>query len=98
MDYDVFFIFATPARDPDAGERLLDALAAAHPEVGPVVEQDLEAGTLAATLTVDANDADNAYVLAHEAFTAGIEGSGLEAPRIRALRVDAVGVSEPQPA
>lgn len=98
MDYDLTFTIAEHGRDPEAGERLLDELAAAHPEAGPVVDQNLQTGALSVALTVSAESADEALQRGREAFDAGIERSGLEPSRVLALHVDAVGAAELQPA
>ena len=52
---------------PPGAEAFLDAFLATHPEAGPVVSQNVEAGTLSIVVGVDA---DNAY----DAFERGRAG------------------------
>ena len=43
-------------RDPENGERLLEAFMVTHPEAGPVVSQNVRTGRLVVTIAVDGTD------------------------------------------
>jgi hypothetical protein len=43
-------------REPENGERLLDAFMKTHPEAGPVVSQNVQTGRLVVTIAVDGID------------------------------------------
>lgn len=71
-------IIQLPRRGDNEAEDLLQALVATHPEVGPVLGEDLEAHTLDVVFSLDASDVDDAWehgriILADAASSSGLE-------------------------
>ena len=64
-------------RSPENGEIMLGAFATTHPEVGPVVSQNTETGSLTVTIAVAAADASEAVKEAIPIFLEGLVKSGL---------------------
>ena len=64
-------------RDPRNGERLLDAFMATHPEVGPVVSQNVRTAQLVVTIAVDGADITDAVGKGVPIFIDGLEASKL---------------------
>ena len=64
-------------RDPENGERLLEAFTKAHPEVGPVVSQNVQTGRLVVTIAVDGTDITDALGKGVPIFVDGLGASKL---------------------
>ena len=64
-------------RDPDNGERLLEAFMKTHPEAGPVVSQNMQTGRLDVTIAVEGTDIAEALVIGVPIFVAGLGASKL---------------------
>lgn len=62
---------------PENGEILLRAFTTTHPEVGPVVSQNTETGSLSVTIALAAADASEAVKEAIPIFLEGLMKSGL---------------------
>ena len=65
----------TAAASDTAGDRLLDALCAAHPDAA--VSQDTRSGRIGAAFVLDAADADQATLAAQRIFAAALTRAGL---------------------
>jgi hypothetical protein len=65
---------------PENGERFLEGFVETHPEVGPVVSQNTQTGSLSVTISFDAEDIGEAAVRGTQIFIDGAEASGLEPP------------------
>jgi hypothetical protein len=68
---------ANLGRDPENGERLLEAFMKAHPEVGPVVSQNVQTGRLVVTIAVDGTDITDALGKGVPFFIDGLGASKL---------------------
>lgn len=68
MDYRLSITMSNLGQNPANGERFLEAFQATHPEVGAVVSQNTETGTLTTTFTVEARDAQHAVDVARPIF------------------------------
>ena len=64
-------------RDPDNGERLLEAFIKTHPEAGPVVSQNMQTGRLDVTIAVEGTDIAEALVIGVPIFVDGLGASKL---------------------
>jgi hypothetical protein len=64
-------------RDPENGERLLEAFVNTHPEAGPVVSQNMQTGRLVATIAVEGTDIIEALVKGVPIFVDGLGASKL---------------------
>jgi hypothetical protein len=62
-------------RDPENGERFLEAFMKVHPEVGPVVSQNTKTGRLVVTITVDARGITDAVEKGVPIFIDGLDAS-----------------------
>ena len=74
----------------DIGDDLLDALAAGRVVIearGAAVSQDLAAGTLGATFTVETDDIEAAYVFGRVLFGQALDRVGLARWRFTSLQV-----------
>ena len=63
--------------DEDYAERVLEAFVSTHPDVGPVVSQDTNVGTLTVVFSLDAESADAAIEQGRTVFADGGAASGL---------------------
>jgi hypothetical protein len=64
-------------RDPENGERLLDAVKKTHPEAGSVVSQNVQTGRLVGTIVVEATDITDALGKGVPIFVDGLGASKL---------------------
>jgi hypothetical protein len=64
-------------RDPQNGERLLEAFMKTHPEAGPVVSQNVETGRLVVTIAVEGTDITEALGTGVPIFVDGLGASKL---------------------
>jgi hypothetical protein len=64
-------------RDPENGERLLDAFMKTHPATGPVVSQNVQTGRLVVTIAVDGADITDALGKGVPIFIDGLGASEL---------------------
>jgi hypothetical protein len=64
-------------RDPENGERLLGAFMETHPEVGPVVSQNVRTGRLVVTIAVEGTDITEALLMGVPIFVDGLGASKL---------------------
>lgn len=62
---------------PENGERFLEGFLATHPEVGPVVSQNVETGELSVTFSLEADDMKSAVSHGIDIFAEGAVASGL---------------------
>jgi hypothetical protein len=76
---------------PENGELLLDAFMTTHPEVGPVVAQNVETGSLSVTIAIAAADASEAVKEAIPIFLERLMKSDL-APA-NTLRISAAPIT-----
>jgi hypothetical protein len=89
MEFQVTVTIADHGHDPACGEKFLTGFWETHPEVGAVVDQNVETGELSVTFGFDAPDlltAGNAWLTI---FIAGAEASGLPATRLKKLAMAA---------
>jgi len=66
--------------DEDAAEQFLNGFVTTHPEVGPVVSQDTEVGTMTVTFSIEAASLDEALDLGRPVFIEGASASDLKPP------------------
>jgi hypothetical protein len=88
-------------RDPENGERLLEAFVRTHPEVGPVVSQNVQTGRLDVTIAVDGADITEALGQGVSIFVEGLGASQLpssDVVDISASLIPADELKELQPA
>lgn len=71
-----------PAASPDLGEQFLTALERRPGVLAPAVSQDTVAGKVAATFTVEAQDAWVAATRGVEEFRAALKALGLDGPMV----------------
>ena len=64
-------------RDPENGERFLEAFVKTHPEVGPVVSQNVQTGRLVVTIAVQGTDITDAVGKGLPIFVDGLQLSKL---------------------
>jgi hypothetical protein len=64
-------------RDPENGERFLEAFVKTHSEVGPVVSQNVRTGQLVITIAVEGTDITEAIGKGVPIFVDGLEASKL---------------------
>jgi hypothetical protein len=91
-------------RDPENGKHLLEAFMKTHPEVGPVVSQNVQTGRLDVTIAVDGADITEALGKGVPIFIEGLGAS--ELPPSDVLEISAALIPageldearEPQPA
>jgi hypothetical protein len=95
MEVRVSFTVAKYGRDPDNGERFMEAFMEAFPEGGPSISQNFEDGTLTVTFAFDAEDARHAVEQAIAIFNTGANNTGL--PPTDVLDVEASVVPAEQP-
>ena len=81
-------------RLPANGERFLEGFMSTHPEVGPVVSQNVIDGRMGVTFSLDAADASDAFERARPVFDAGLAASGLERTPIVNLEISLVPANE----
>jgi hypothetical protein len=70
-------ILSDSGRDPANGERFLEAFMKTHPEVGPVVSQNVRTGQLVVTIAVDGTDITDAVRKGVPIFIDGLDESKL---------------------
>src|SRR4051812_5050351 len=78
MEVRVSFTIAEHGRDPDNGERFLEAFTDRFAEGGPSVSQNLQDGTLTVTFALDAEDAKTALQQSIEIFADAAVDTGVE--------------------
>lgn len=83
--------------DLENGERFLKGFTETHPEVGPSVSQNTADGTLSVTLSLDAEDANEAFELSRPIFVDGAYASGLDVTQIVGVEVSLVPAEEYDP-
>jgi hypothetical protein len=71
-------------------DRLSDAFFSTHPEVGAVIAANFHLGTLDATFSVDAKDANSAGPIGMDVFAEAADASGLEPTEVVEINVQAV--------
>ena len=71
-------------------EQFLEGFAASHPEVGPVVSQNVLEGTLTVVFSLEATDDEDAVGKARPIFLEGAKASGLTPRPIAELNVSRV--------
>ncbi len=76
--------------DPGNGEIFMAAFDRTHPEVGPVVSQNLRTGELTITFSLDAEDANDAFERGRPIFTEGAEATGLDPSEVIDVHVERV--------
>jgi hypothetical protein len=64
-------------RDPENGERLLEAFMETHPEAGPVVSQNVRTGRVVVTIAVEGTDITEALAKGVPIFVDGLGASKL---------------------
>jgi hypothetical protein len=64
-------------REPENGERLLEAFTKSHPEAGPVVSQNVQTGQLVVTIAVEGTDITRALARGVPIFVDGLAASKL---------------------
>ena len=64
-------------RDPENGERLLEAFVKTHPEAGPVVSQNTQTGRLDVTIGVEGRDITDALAKGVPILVDGLAASKL---------------------
>lgn len=79
------------------GERFLNGFMETHPEVGPSVSQSTADGTLSVTLSLDAEDANEAFERSRRIFVDGAYASGLNVTQIVGVEVSLVPAEEHEP-
>jgi hypothetical protein len=90
-------------RDPENGERFLEAFMKTHPEVGPVVSQNVQTGQLVVTIALEARDVTDAVGRGVPIFVEGLEASELPPSDVldisaALIRADELEARELQPA
>jgi hypothetical protein len=69
-------------RDPENGERLLEAFVKSHPEAGPVVSQNVQTGRLVVTIAIEGNGVTEALGKGVPIFIDGLHASKLVPPDV----------------
>ena len=87
-------IMSDHGRDPDNGERFLEAFMKTHPEVGPVVSQNTETGRLVVTIAVDATGITDAVEKGVPIFIDGLDASGLTPSDVLDISVSSIPADE----
>jgi hypothetical protein len=82
MEVRVSFTIAEHGRDPDNGERFMEAFMERFPEGGPSVSQNLKEGTLTVTFALDAEDANAGVKEGIQIFVDAWAATELPASRI----------------
>lgn len=77
MEFRATVTITEHGHDPENGLRLMRGFRAAHPEVGPVVDQDTSTGEITVTFAFDADDLLSAMNVWPAIFVAGASESGL---------------------
>lgn len=80
--------------DPENGERFLEAFQRTHPEVGPVVSQNLATGELTITFSLQADDANDAFDRGRPIFTEGANATGLSETAVTDVHVEHIDADE----
>ncbi len=80
MEYRLTITIPQHGSAEENADRLLDGFLDTHPEVGPVVGQDLEAATLAVVFSLEAENVYDAFERARVIFADGATASGLSKP------------------
>ena len=70
-------IMSDHGRDPKNGERFLEAFMKTHPEVGPVVSQNVQTGRLVITIALEGRDITDAVGRGVSIFVEGLQASKL---------------------
>lgn len=78
----------------ESAERFLAGFEETHPEVGPVVAQNLVRQTLTVTFSLDVDDVDQAYELGRPVFRDGASASDLEPAPILSIEIEVVTADE----
>jgi len=81
-------------RDPENGERLLDAFMETHPEVGPVVSQNVRTGRLVVTIAVEGTDITEALGKGVPMFVDGLGASKLAPPDLLDVSASVIPADE----
>lgn len=76
--------------DERSAESLLDGFADTHPEVGPVVSQDVDADTLTIVFSLEAGDPNVALDLGRPIFLEGVAASQLEPVELIEINVSLI--------
>src|SRR5205823_944916 len=76
-EFRVTVTIAEHGRDPENGHRFLRGFRATHPDIGPVVDQDIESGHLSVTFSYEAKDLMDAMNKWPSIFADGAQASGL---------------------
>ena len=81
-------------RDPENGERLLEAFVKSHPEAGPVVSQNVQTGRLDVTIAVGAVDITEALGKGVPIFVDGLGASKLPASDVVDISASVIPADE----
>jgi hypothetical protein len=81
-------------RDPQNGERLLEAFIKTHPEAGPVVSQNVKTGRLVVTIGVEGTDITEALGKGVPVFVDGLDASKLPPPDVLDLSASLIPAGE----
>jgi len=97
MEYRITVTVSEHGYEPENGERVLDGFLRTHPQTGPVVDQDVAAGTLSITFAVDASDYDHAVDSAREVFAGGMKAAGASVTQVLHGEADLIPAEEIEP-
>jgi hypothetical protein len=81
-------------RDPENGERALEAFMRTHPEAGPVVSQNAQTGRLDVTIAVDGLDITEALTKGVSIFVGGLAASKLPSSDVVDISVSLIPADE----
>lgn len=81
-------------RDPQNGERLLEAFMKTHPEAGPVASQNVQTGRLDVTIAVEGTDITDALAKGVPIFVDGLGASKLPPSDVVDITASAIPAGE----
>ncbi len=90
MEFELTVTVSNHGHDLENGERFAQGFTDTHPEVGAIVEQNVETGLLAVTFWFEAEDCPEAAERGAQIFQEGATASGLEASEFVGANVSVV--------
>lgn len=95
-EYRLTFVMAGYGSDPEEAQAFLDGFLTKHPDLGPVVSQDVAADTISVTMSFRAKDPEYAVQVGWGYFTDGGAASGLQPTELVRIEVEPVDAEEDQ--
>lgn len=95
MEHRVTLTVADLGRSEEHVERVLDTFLERHPGVGPVVSANITTGALSVTISLDADDLEDAHRKAAGILAAGMVDAGADSAAVLRIEIEPAEVAAP---